>query len=129
MLQAVTNPQNTFAALKRLIGRRFDDPVTKKDQAMVPYKIVRGPNGDAWVEDKQGKQYSPSQIGAIVLQKMKETAEAYMGRPITQAVVTVPAYFNDAQRQVHSGGDRDRVDLCAMRACWSVGSMSMVGEM
>jgi molecular chaperone DnaK (HSP70) len=75
--QAVTNPTNTFFATKRLIGRRFDDPVTKKDMEMVPYKIVRGPNGDAWLADKSGKEYSPSQIGALVLQKMKETAGAF----------------------------------------------------
>eukprot|EP00455_Lapot_gusevi_P035734 TRINITY_DN395_c0_g1_i8.p1 TRINITY_DN395_c0_g1~~TRINITY_DN395_c0_g1_i8.p1 ORF type:complete len:667 (-),score=318.53 TRINITY_DN395_c0_g1_i8:353-2353(-) len=104
--QAVTNPQNTLFATKRLIGRRFDDPITKKDMGMVPYKIVRGPNGDAWVEDKSGKQYSPSQIGAFVLQKMKETADAYLGRPVNQAVVTVPAYFNDAQRQATKDAGR-----------------------
>ena len=97
--QAVTNPVNTFFATKRLIGRPFNDPITKKDMEMVPYKIVAGPNGDAWVADKSGKSYSPSQIAAIVLQKMKETAESYLGRPVTQAVITVPAYFNDAQRQ------------------------------
>ncbi|HEX2135963.1 MAG TPA: molecular chaperone DnaK, partial [Microvirga sp.] len=96
--QAVTNPSRTFFAIKRLIGRTFDDPMTKKDMGLVPYKIVRGPNGDAWVE-ADGKQYSPSQISAFVLQKMKETAEAYLGQPVTQAVITVPAYFNDAQRQ------------------------------
>ncbi|WP_114951913.1 molecular chaperone DnaK [Sphingosinicella terrae] len=96
--QAVTNPDNTIFAVKRLIGRRFDDPVTKKDTELVPYKITRGPNGDAWVE-AGGKDYSPSQISAFTLQKMKETAEAYLGEPVTQAVITVPAYFNDAQRQ------------------------------
>ena len=96
--QAVTNPERTFFAIKRLIGRSFDDPVTKKDMSLVPYKIIRGPNGDAWVT-ADGKQYSPSQISAFVLQKMKETAEAYLGGPVTQAVITVPAYFNDAQRQ------------------------------
>jgi len=96
--QAVTNPDNTIFAVKRLIGRRFDDPVTKKDTELVPYKIVRGNNGDAWVHTG-GKDYSPSQISAFVLQKMKETAEAYLGEPVTQAVITVPAYFNDAQRQ------------------------------
>ncbi|MGP9821631.1 molecular chaperone DnaK [Salinarimonas sp. NSM] len=96
--QAVTNPERTFFAIKRLIGRTFDDPTTKKDQELVPYKIVRGGNGDAWVES-DGKQYSPSQISAFTLQKMKETAESYLGQPVTQAVITVPAYFNDAQRQ------------------------------
>jgi molecular chaperone DnaK len=96
--QAVTNPDNTIFAVKRLIGRRFDDPVTKKDTELVPYKIVKGPNGDAWV-NAGGKDYSPSQISAFILQKMKETAEAYLGEPVTQAVITVPAYFNDAQRQ------------------------------
>jgi molecular chaperone DnaK len=96
--QAVTNPDNTVFAVKRLIGRRFDDPVTKKDTELVPYKIVRGPNGDAWV-NAGGKDYSPSQISAFILQKMKETAEQYLGETVTQAVITVPAYFNDAQRQ------------------------------
>ncbi|WP_205481526.1 molecular chaperone DnaK [Sphingomonas arenae] len=96
--QAVTNPDNTIFAVKRLIGRRFDDPVTKKDTELVPYKITRGPNGDAWV-GAGGKDYSPSQISAFILQKMKETAEAYLGETVTQAVITVPAYFNDAQRQ------------------------------
>ena len=96
--QAVTNPTNTLYACKRLIGRRFDDPHTKKEAQMVPYKIASASNGDAWVE-AGGKQYSPSQVGAFVLQKMKETAESYLGHGITQAVVTVPAYFNDAQRQ------------------------------
>jgi molecular chaperone DnaK len=96
--QAVTNPENTFFAIKRLIGRRFSDPTVKKDQDMVPYKIVKGDNGDAWVESK-GNKYSPSQISAFILQKMKETAESYLGETVTQAVITVPAYFNDAQRQ------------------------------
>jgi molecular chaperone DnaK len=96
--QAVTNPDNTVFAVKRLIGRRFDDPITKKDTELVPYKISRGPNGDAWVQ-AGGKDYSPSQISAFTLQKMKETAEAYLGETVTQAVITVPAYFNDAQRQ------------------------------
>jgi len=96
--QAVTNPSRTFFAIKRLIGRTFDDPMTKKDMGLVPYHIVKAANGDAWVE-ADGKQYSPSQISAFTLQKMKETAEAYLGQPVTQAVITVPAYFNDAQRQ------------------------------
>ncbi len=96
--QAVTNPERTFFAIKRLIGRTFDDPMTKKDMGLVPYKIIRAPNGDAWVT-ADGKQYSPSQISAFILQKMKETAEAHLGGPVTQAVITVPAYFNDAQRQ------------------------------
>jgi len=96
--QAVTNPERTFFAIKRLIGRPFDDPMTKKDMGLVPYKIVKSSNGDAWVTS-DGKPYSPSQISAFTLQKMKETAEAYLGTPVTQAVITVPAYFNDAQRQ------------------------------
>jgi molecular chaperone DnaK len=96
--QAVTNPERTFFAIKRLIGRTFDDPMTKKDMGLVPYKIVKGGNNDAWVE-ADGKQMSPSQISAFTLQKMKETAESYLGQPVTQAVITVPAYFNDAQRQ------------------------------
>ncbi|MGO9005406.1 MAG: molecular chaperone DnaK [Beijerinckiaceae bacterium] len=96
--QAVTNPERTFFAIKRLIGRTFDDPMTKKDMGLVPYKIIKAANGDAWVQ-ADGKQYSPSQISAFILQKMKETAESYLGQPVTQAVITVPAYFNDAQRQ------------------------------
>ena len=96
--QAVTNPSNTLYAVKRLIGRRHDDPTVAKDRGMVPYSIVEGENGDAWVH-ANGENYSPSQISAFVLQKMKETAEAHLGQPVTQAVVTVPAYFNDAQRQ------------------------------
>src|SRR5262245_54101888 len=96
--QAVTNPENTLFAIKRLIGRRIDDPMTKKDKDLVPYKIINGDNGDAWVES-HGKKYSPSQISAFILQKMKETAENYLGEKVSQAVITVPAYFNDAQRQ------------------------------
>src|ERR1043166_4760179 len=96
--QAVTNPEKTFFAVKRLIGRRYDDPMVEKDKKLVPYKISRASNGDAWVE-AQGKRYSPSQISAFTLQKMKETAEAYLGEKVSQAVITVPAYFNDAQRQ------------------------------
>ncbi|MCP1836369.1 molecular chaperone DnaK [Bradyrhizobium sp. USDA 4532] len=96
--QAVTNPTNTIFAVKRLIGRRYDDPTVEKDKTLVPYKIIRASNGDAWVE-AEGKPYSPSQISAFILQKMKETAEANLGEKITQAVITVPAYFNDAQRQ------------------------------
>ncbi|KPL52739.1 molecular chaperone DnaK [Prosthecomicrobium hirschii] len=96
--QAVTNPERTFFAVKRLIGRRYEDPMVEKDKKLVPYKISRAGNGDAWVE-ADGKPYSPSQISAFVLGKMKETAEAFLGQPVTQAVITVPAYFNDAQRQ------------------------------
>jgi len=96
--QAVTNPEKTIFAVKRLIGRRFDDPMVEKDKKLVPYKISKASNGDAWVEE-EGKQYSPSQISAFILQKMKETAEAHLGQKVDQAVITVPAYFNDAQRQ------------------------------
>ncbi|HYM29974.1 MAG TPA: molecular chaperone DnaK [Candidatus Cybelea sp.] len=96
--QAVTNPENTLFAIKRLIGRTFEDPTTQKDKGMVPYQIVKGKNGDAWVRVR-GKDYSPSEISAFILQKMKETAESYLGEKVSQAVITVPAYFNDAQRQ------------------------------
>ncbi len=96
--QAVTNPEKTFFAVKRLMGRRYDDPMVEKDKKLVPYKIVRASNGDAWLE-ADGKTYSPSQVSAFILQKMKETAESYLGQKVTQAVITVPAYFNDAQRQ------------------------------
>jgi molecular chaperone DnaK len=103
--QSITNPENTIFAIKRLIGRRYDDPMTQKDKGMVPYKIVSGPNGDAWVEVK-GKKYSPSQISAFILTKMKETAEAFLGQKVEQAVITVPAYFNDAQRQATKDAGR-----------------------
>jgi molecular chaperone DnaK len=96
--QAVTNPENTIFAVKRLIGRRYDDPMVEKDKKLVPYKIVKASNGDAWIE-ADGKTYSPSQVSAFILQKMKETAEAHLGETVSQAVITVPAYFNDAQRQ------------------------------
>src|SRR6202142_3792969 len=97
--QAVTNPEFTYFAIKRLIGRRFDDPMTQKDIGMVPYKIIKADNGDAWVAGRENKRFSPSEISAFILQKMKETAEAHLGEKVTQAVITVPAYFNDAQRQ------------------------------
>ncbi len=103
--QAVTNPANTLFAIKRLIGRRYDDPVTKKDINLVPYHIVSGDNGDAWIE-AGGKKHSPSQVSAYILTKMKETAESYLGEPVTQAVITVPAYFNDAQRQATKDAGR-----------------------
>src|SRR5216117_3886872 len=103
--QAVTNPENTFFAIKRLIGRRFTDPMVKKDMDLVPYKIIPGDNGDAWVESR-GKKYAPSQISAFILQKMKETAEAYLGETVEQAVITVPAYFNDSQRQATKDAGR-----------------------
>jgi molecular chaperone DnaK len=103
--QAVTNPENTLFAVKRLIGRRYDDKLVEKDKGLVPYKIVKGDNGDAWV-DARGKGYSPSQISAMILQKMKETAESYLGETVTQAVITVPAYFNDAQRQATKDAGR-----------------------
>src|SRR5215469_13469940 len=96
--QAVTNPANTLFAIKRLIGRKYDDPMAEKDKGMVPYEIVKGPNGDAWVR-AHGKDYSPQQISAFILQKMKEAAEQHLGEKVEKAVITVPAYFNDAQRQ------------------------------
>src|ERR1700710_1561006 len=103
--QAVTNPSNTLYAVKRLIGRRYDDPLVEKDKGMVPYAIVRGDNGDAWVQAR-GEKYAPSQVSAFILQKMKETAEAYLGEPVSQAVITVPAYFNDSQRQATKDAGR-----------------------
>ena len=103
--QAVTNPEGTIFAIKRLIGRRFDDPMTNKDKGLVPYHIIQGENGDAWV-DVHGKKYAPSQISAFILQKMKETAENYLGEKVTQAVITVPAYFNDSQRQATKDAGR-----------------------
>jgi molecular chaperone DnaK len=103
--QGVTNPTNTLFAIKRLIGRRFNDPTTKKDADLVPYKIIKAESGDAWVEAK-GEKYSPSQISAFILQKMKETAESYLGEKVTKAVITVPAYFNDAQRQATKDAGR-----------------------
>jgi molecular chaperone DnaK len=103
--QAVTNPENTFYGVKRMIGRRFSDPMVKKESDIVPFKVVPGDNGDAWVESR-GKKYAPAQISAFVLQKMKETAEAYLGETVTEAVITVPAYFNDSQRQATKDAGR-----------------------
>ncbi|WP_288429059.1 molecular chaperone DnaK, partial [uncultured Agrobacterium sp.] len=103
--QAVTNPTNTLFAVKRLIGRRYEDPTVEKDKGLVPFEIVKGDNGDAWVQ-AQGKGYSPSQISAMILQKMKETAESYLGEKVEKAVITVPAYFNDAQRQATKDAGR-----------------------
>ncbi|HAY07126.1 MAG TPA: molecular chaperone DnaK, partial [Hyphomonas sp.] len=103
--QAVTNPDFTFYAIKRLIGRTFDDPTAQKDKAMSPFGIVKAPNGDAWVKGRD-KDYSPQEISAFILTKMKETAEAYLGAKVTQAVITVPAYFNDAQRQATKDAGR-----------------------
>lgn len=103
--QAVTNPENTLFAIKRLIGRRFEDPMTQKDIGLVPYKIIKADNGDAWIE-AHGEKYSPSQVSAMILKKMKETAESYLGESVTQAVITVPAYFNDSQRQATKDAGR-----------------------
>jgi molecular chaperone DnaK len=103
--QAVTNAENTLFAIKRLIGRNFSDEIVKRDSELVPYKIVKGDNGDAWVEARAEK-YSPSQISAFILQKMKETAESHLGEPVTQAVITVPAYFNDSQRQATKDAEK-----------------------
>jgi len=109
--QAVTNPERTIFAVKRLIGRRYDDPMVEKDKKLVPYKIARASNGDAWVEI-EGKTYSPSQISAFILQKMRETAESYLGAKVDQAVITVPAYFNDAQRQAPRTPARSPASKC-----------------
>src|SRR6202020_2522253 len=103
--QAVTNPTNTIYAVKRLIGRRYEDPLVEKDKKLVPYAIVKGDNGDAWVEARSEK-YAPSQVSAFILTKMKETAEAYLGETVSQAVITVPAYFNDSQRQATKDAGR-----------------------
>jgi molecular chaperone DnaK len=103
--QAVTNPENTLFAIKRLVGRNFNDPLVKKDMGLVPYKIVKADNSDAWVEVR-GEKYSPSQISAFILGKMKDVAEAYLGEKVSQAVITVPAYFNDAQRQATKDAGR-----------------------
>merc|ERR1740130_126647 len=103
--QAVTNPENTIFATKRLIGRTFNDDATQKDMKNLPYKIIKAPNGDAWVE-AAGEKFSPSQVGAMVLTKMKDTAEIHLGREVAQAVITCPAYFNDAQRQATKDAGR-----------------------
>src|SRR6201993_3089908 len=103
--QAVTNPENTLFAIKRLIGRKFDTDVVKRDIAISPFKIVRADNGDAWVEVR-GKKYSPPEISAFILQKMKQTAEDHLGEKVTEAVITVPAYFNDSQRQATKDAGR-----------------------
>src|SRR4029079_11462593 len=103
--QAITNPENTIFAVKRLIGRRSDDPMVQKASSLLPYKIVRNENGDAWVEIR-GKRYSPAEISAFILQKMKQTAEDYLGEKVTEAVITVPAYFNDSQRQATKDAGR-----------------------
>ena len=106
--QAVTNPEKTLFAIKRLLGRRMDDPSVKKDMEILPYKITAGDNQDAWV-DISGKKYSPSQISAMILQKMKETAEKFLGKPVKEAVITVPAYFNDAQRQATKDAETQKL--------------------
>src|SRR5205807_8134895 len=103
--QAITKPKNTIFAVKRLIGRRSDDPMIQKAAKVLPYKVVRNDNGDAWVEIR-GKQYSPAEISAFILQKMKQTAEDYLGEKVTEAVITVPAYFNDSQRQATKDAGR-----------------------
>ena len=105
--QAVTNPERTFFAVKRLVGRRYDDPMVEKDKKLVPYKIVKASNGDAWVE-ADAKTYSPSQVSAFILQKMKETAEAHLGQKVEQAVITVPAYFKRRPASGHQGRRQDR---------------------